>query len=97
MKEFTSGSMKFKIGKWTLNWEQPDERTMMIHKETSFSILSGLITQAPLVFFSNWFMLDVMEIESSFTITSVNIILLTIVGYVRVFYTRKYFSARYEK
>ncbi len=89
--------MKFKIGKWTLNWEQPDERTMMIHKETSFSILSGLITQAPLVFFSNWFMLDVMEIESSFTITSVNIILLTIVGYVRVFYTRKYFSARYEK
>ena len=89
--------MKFKIGKWTLNWEQPDERTMMIHKETSFSILSGLVTQAPLVFFSNWFMLDVMEIESSFTITSINIILLTIVGYVRVFYTRKYFSARYEK
>ena len=92
-----NGLMRIRLGKWTLNWEQPDERTMMIHKETSFSILSGLVTQAPLVFFSNWFMLDVMEIESSFTITSVNIILLTIVGYVRVFYTRKYFSARYEK
>ena len=69
---------------------------MMIHKETSFSILSGLITQAPLVFFSNWFMLDVMQVQSSFTITSVNIILLTIVGYIRVFYTRKYFSNRYD-
>ena len=89
--------MKFRLGKWTLNWEQPDERTMMIHKETSFSILSGLITQAPLVFFTNWFMLDVMEISNSFTVTSVNIILLTIVGYVRVFYTRKYFSDRYDK
>tara|TARA_Y100001958_G_C21231795_1_gene557632 strand:- start:2216 stop:2485 length:270 start_codon:yes stop_codon:yes gene_type:complete len=88
--------MKFRLGKWTLNWEQPDERTMMIHKETSFSILSGLITQAPLVFFSNWFMLDVMQVQSSFTITSVNIILLTIVGYIRVFYTRKYFSNRYD-
>ena len=89
--------MKIRLGKWTINWEQPDERTMMIHKETSFSILSGLITQAPLVFFSNWFMLDIMQIENSFTITSVNIILLTIVGYIRVFYTRKYFSDRYEK
>tara|TARA_R100001510_G_C7645276_1_gene202665 strand:- start:1756 stop:2025 length:270 start_codon:yes stop_codon:yes gene_type:complete len=88
--------MKLRLGKWTLNWEQPDERTMMIHKETSFSILSGLITQAPLVFFSNWFMLDVMQVQSSFTITSVNIILLTIVGYIRVFYTRKYFSNRYD-
>ena len=89
--------MKLKVGKWTINWEQPDERSMMIHKETSFSILSGLITQAPLVFFTNWFMLDVMEISNSFTVTSVNIILLTIVGYVRVFYTRKYFSDRYDK
>ena len=89
--------MKLKVGKWTINWEQPDERSMMIHKETSFSILSGLITQAPLVFFTNWFMLDVMEVDSSFTVTSVNIILLTIVGYVRVFYTRKYFSDRYDK
>ena len=88
--------MKLRLGKWTLNWEQPDERTMMIHKETSFSILSGLITQAPLVFFSNWSMLDVMQVQSSFTITSVNIILLTIVGYIRVFYTRKYFSNRYD-
>tara|TARA_R100000654_G_scaffold16997_4_gene35652 strand:- start:2250 stop:2531 length:282 start_codon:yes stop_codon:yes gene_type:complete len=91
-----NGLMKLRLGKWTLNWEQPDERTMMIHKETSFSILSGLITQAPLVFFSNWFMLDVMQVQSSFTITSVNIILLTIVGYIRVFYTRKYFSNRYD-
>ena len=91
-----NGLMKIRLGKWTLNWEQPDERTMMIHKETSFSILSGLITQAPLVFFSNWFMLDVMQVQSSFTITSVNIILLTIVGYIRVFYTRKYFSDRYD-
>ena len=91
-----NGLMKIRLGKWTLNWEQPDERTMMIHKETSFSILSGLITQAPLVFFSNWFMLDVMQVQSSFTITSVNIILLTIVGYIRVFYTRKYFSNRYD-
>ena len=89
--------MKLKVGKWTINWEQPDERSMRIHKETSFSILSGLITQAPLVFFTNWFMLDVMEVDSSFTVTSVNIILLTIVGYVRVFYTRKYFSDRYDK
>ena len=89
--------MKFKVGKWTFTLEQPDERTLMIHKETSFSILSGLITQAPLVFFTNWFMLDVMKIDNSFTITSVNIILLTIVGYVRVFYTRKYFSDRYDK
>lgn len=89
--------MKFKVGKWTFTWEQPDERTLMIHKETSFSILSGLITQAPLVFFTNWFMLDVMMIDNSFTLTSVNIILLTAVGYVRVFYTRKYFSDRYDK
>ena len=85
------------ISKWLESWDRPDDRTLMIHKETSFSILSGLITQAPLVFFSNWFMLDVIEVSSSFTLTSVNIILLTIVGYVRVFYTRKYFSNRYDK
>ena len=85
------------ISRWLESWDRPDDRTLMIHKETSFSILSGLITQAPLVFFSNWFMLDVIEVSSSFTLTSVNIILLTIVGYVRVFYTRKYFSNRYDK
>lgn len=86
-----------KLTKWLENRSKPDDRTLMIHKETSFSILSGLITQAPLVFFSNWFMLDVIEITNSFTLTSVNIILLTIVGYIRVFYTRKYFSDRYDK
>ena len=86
-----------KLTKWLENRTRPDDRTLMIHKETSFSILSGLITQAPLVFFSNWFMLDVIEITNSFTLTSINIILLTIVGYIRVFYTRKYFSDRYEK
>ncbi len=86
-----------KLTKWLENRTRPDDRTLMIHKETSFSILSGLITQAPLVFFTNWFMLDVIEITNSFTLTSINIILLTIVGYIRVFYTRKYFSDRYEK
>ena len=86
-----------KLTKWLENRTRPEDRTLMIHKETSFSILSGLITQAPLVFFSNWFMLDVIEITNSFTLTSINIILLTIVGYIRVFYTRKYFSDRYEK
>ena len=86
-----------KLTKWLENRDRPDDRTLMIHKETSFSILSGLITQAPLVFFTNWFMLDVIEITNSFTLTSINIILLTIVGYVRVFYTRKYFSDRYDK
>ena len=86
-----------KLSKWLENRGKPDDRTLMIHKETSFSILSGLITQAPLVFFSNSFMLDVIEITNSFTLTSINIILLTIVGYIRVFYTRKYFSDRYEK
>tara|TARA_Y100001951_G_C11204307_1_gene219011 strand:- start:421 stop:684 length:264 start_codon:yes stop_codon:yes gene_type:complete len=85
------------ISRWLESWDRPDDRTLMIHKETSFSILSGLITQAPLVFFSNWFMLDVIEVSSSFTLTSVNIVLLTIVGYIRVFYTRKYFSNRYDK
>ena len=86
-----------KLTKWLESRNKPDDRTLMIHKETSFSILSGLITQAPLVFFSNWFMLDVIEITNSFTLTSINIILLTIVGYIRVFYTSKYFSDRYEK
>lgn len=86
-----------KLTKWLENRTRPDDRTLMIHKETSFSILSGLITQAPLVFFTNWFMLDIIEITNSFTLTSINIILLTIVGYIRVFYTRKYFSDRYEK
>ena len=85
------------ISRWLESWDRPDDRTLMIHKETSFFILSGLITQAPLVFFSNWFMLDVIEVSSSFTLTSVNIVLLTIVGYIRVFYTRKYFSNRYDK
>ena len=84
-----------KLTKWLESRNKPDDRTLMIHKETSFSILSGLITQAPLVFFYNWFMLDVIEITNSFTLTSINIILLTIVGYIRVFYTRKYFSDRY--
>ena len=86
-----------RISKKLKKWGVPDERTLMIHKETSFSILSGLITQAPLVFFTNWFMLDILEITNSFTLTSVNIVLLTIVGYIRVFYTRKYFSNRYDK
>ena len=86
-----------RISRILKKWGAPDERTLMIHKETSFSILSGLITQAPLVFFTNWFMLDVVGVTNSFTLTSINIFLLTIVGYVRVFYTRKYFSNRYDK
>ena len=88
--------MKIKIGKWKVDWRQPDERSMMIHKETSFSILSGLLTQAPILFFTTWFMLDVLEITSSFTVTSANIFIVSILSYIRVFYTRKYFSDRYK-
>jgi hypothetical protein len=41
-------------------------------------------------------MLDVLEITSSFTVTSANIFIVSILSYIRVFYTRKYFSKRYD-
>jgi len=88
--------MKWEFGRFKIKFNKPDERSLMIHKETSFSILSGLVTQAPILFFTTWFMLDVLLIRDSFTVTSANIIIVTILSYIRVFYTRKYFSDRYK-
>ena len=73
-----------------------DKRTKRIHKETMFSVLSALLTQFPLNYLILWLCIERFGITSPEALSVISVIFLTISAYIRVFYTRLYFSKRYE-
>ena len=75
---------------------RPSKKQALAHKETAFSVGSGLLTQAPLMVFLMWFMREVLIIQDWWVLSITNVIAMTIVSYVRVYYTRMYFSGRYD-
>ena len=75
---------------------KPTKKQALAHKETAFSVFSGLITQAPILVFLMYFMREVLEITDWWVLSSVNVFFMTITSYVRVYYTRMYFSGRYD-
>lgn len=72
------------------------KRSQRIHKETTFSIVSGLITQAPIMLAATYIMRESFGILDWWTLSSVNILIMTVVSYVRLYYTRLYFSERFK-
>lgn len=75
---------------------KPTKKQALAHKETAFSVFSGLLTQAPILVFLMYFMREVLEITDWWVLSSVNVFFMTITSYVRVYYTRMYFSGRYD-
>ena len=75
---------------------KPTKKQALAHKETAFSVLSGLLTQAPILVFLMYLMREVFEVTDWWVLSSVNVIFMTITSYVRVYYTRMYFSGRYD-
>ena len=73
-----------------------DKRTKRIHKETMFSVLSALLTQFPLNYLILYICIERFGVTSPEILSIVSVIFLTISAYIRVFYTRLYFSKRYE-
>ena len=75
---------------------KPSKKQALAHKETAFSVGSGLITQAPILVFLMCFMREILVIKDCRVLSSVNVIFMTITSYIRVYYTRMYFSGRYD-
>ena len=75
---------------------KPTQKQALAHKETAFSVGSGLLTQAPLMVFLMYFMREVLVINDWWVLSITNVIAMTIVSYIRVYYTRMYFSGRYD-
>tara|TARA_R100000152_G_C6782249_1_gene219298 strand:- start:6500 stop:6727 length:228 start_codon:yes stop_codon:yes gene_type:complete len=74
-----------------------NERTKRIHKETLFSVLSALLTQFPLNYLILWLCIEQFGITSPEALSVISVIFLTISAYIRIFYTRLYFSKRYKE
>ena len=75
---------------------KPPQKQALAHNETAFSVGSGLLTQAPLMVFLMYFMREVLVINDWWVLSITNVIAMTIVSYIRVYYTRMYFSGRYD-
>ena len=66
---------------------KPTKKQALAHKETAFSVFSGLLTQAPILVFLMWFMREVLQITDWWVLSSVNVFFMTVTSYVRVYYT----------
>ena len=75
---------------------KPSKKQALAHKETAFSVGSGLLTQAPLLVFLMYFMREVLNIQDWWVLSITNVVFMTITSYIRVYYTRMYFSGRYD-
>ena len=75
---------------------KPTKKQALAHRETSFTILSGLITQAPIIVFIMYCMREVFNVTDWWVLSMVNITSMTIISYIRLYYTRMYFSGRYD-
>ena len=75
---------------------KPTKKQALAHRETSFTILSGLITQAPIIVFIMYSMREIFNVTDWWVLSMVNITSMTIISYIRLYYTRMYFSGRYD-
>ena len=75
---------------------KPTKKQALAHRETSFTILSGLITQAPIIVFIMYCMREVFNVSDWWVLSMVNISSMTVISYIRLYYTRMYFSGRYD-
>ena len=75
---------------------KPTKKQALAHRETSFTILSGLITQAPIIVFIMYSMREVFNVTDWWVLSMVNISSMTVISYIRLYYTRMYFSGRYD-
>jgi hypothetical protein len=80
-----------------------DKRTKRIHKETTFSVASALLTQFPLNYLILYLCIEWWGITSPGMLTIISTAFMTVSAYIRVvsayirvFYTRLYFSKRYK-
>ena len=75
---------------------KPTKKQALAHRETSFTILSGLITQAPIIVFIMYSMREIFNVTDWWLLSMGNITSMTIISYIRLYYTRMYFSGRYD-
>jgi len=75
---------------------KPSRKQALAHRETSFTILSGLVTQAPIIVLIMYCMREVFNVTDWWVLSLVNITSMTIISYIRLYYTRMYFSGRYD-
>jgi len=75
---------------------KPTKKQALAHRETSFTIISGLITQAPIIVFIMYCMREVFNVTDWWVLSMVNISSMTVISYIRLYYTRMYFSGRYD-
>ena len=75
---------------------KPTKKQALAHRETSFTILSGLVTQAPIIVFIMYCMREVFNVTDWWVLSMVNISSMTVISYIRLYYTRMYFSGRYD-
>ena len=75
---------------------KPSRKQALAHRETSFTILSGLVTQAPIIVFIMYSMRELFNVTDWWLLSMVNITSMTIISYIRLYYTRMYFSGRYD-
>jgi len=75
---------------------KPSRKQALAHRETSFTILSGLVTQAPIIVFIMYSMREIFNVSDWWVLSLVNITSMTIISYIRLYYTRMYFSGRYD-
>jgi hypothetical protein len=76
--------------------QEMDKRTKRIHKETTFSVASALLTQFPLNYLILYLCIEWWGITTPITLTIISTAFMTVSAYIRVFYTRLYFSKRYK-
>ena len=65
-----------------------------IHKETAFSIATGLMVNFPLNFSLLYLWVEVLKWDSAFKIAVCTTAVMTFVAYTRTFAIRRYFSKR---
>lgn len=75
---------------------KPSKKQALAHRETSFTILSGLVTQAPIIVLIMYSMREIFNVTDWWVLSMVNITSMTIISYIRIYYTRMYFSGRYD-
>ena len=71
------------------------ERTKRIHHETLVTLISGMMTAVPINYVTLSLCINYWQITTPWKLTAICTVTLTFMAYIRVFYTRMYFSKRY--
>ena len=75
---------------------KPTQKQALANRETAFTILSGLLTQAPIIVLIMYSMREIFNVTDWWVLSMVNISSMTVISYIRLYYTRMYFSGRYD-